>query len=419
MGKEHWAHRITVEKTPGPGQYRIPQNINESPRFTIKNRYKENTVDNTAQFVALPSTLNNKGKYFGPKPDSSSKNPREGKQIPGPEYVPPPFGAKYLNPRKNLHRESYDPRKKPKIESYSQNPFGPAEYNTRNDPSKPSVPQISIGSRYKERSDEANTPSPSDYHSDNEFRVSSPRYSIGQKHERVTREKSPGPGQYLIPSDLCSKPIYIHKKHTHHYYHESTPGPGQYINTKPFGSDSPRIKIKSSYIKSEHSSDTPYYLVPSEFAKKRPVTIGSSRRDDNSKSGLPGPGFYSPVFNEPIRGHTIAKADVEKQRFREFAEPTPGPGHYKPSYYVGKPSSPQYSLRDSYGSFGTKAPDGPGPGYYNNITESRSPRVAIKNRVFPPEKDHATVNASYYVLPSDKGPKISIHIKDKHDLIAE
>jgi len=117
----------------------------------------------------------------------------------------------------------------------------------------------------------------------------------------------------------------------------TTPGPGAYNSIAPDGS--------------------------SKFKKASRTLFGSSQRDANRSTAGPGPGQYTPAFDN-LKSLSPRFGFGTSVRAASARYATPGPGAYDPSSAVANESRPKYSMRIRTGASDKKGAS-PGPGAYS------------------------------------------------------
>ena len=425
MGKEHWAIITHKDTTPGPGAYDVSVPIGKDAlKYTIRKRIPEK-IPETANvpMLKLPDSLSNRAAILPPREIPNSA--REKWQTPGPSYIPEPLGKKPVSARDSIKRQSFDPPKLKVQPSYGQNPFGPAEYNLRIDPTQQWT-QISIGEKPRDRKPGAETPGPDTYSPRMPGKKNFSRScSFGGRKTLPTQGCSPGP-IYKVESDFGKKSYVIHEKAPDAKAKFTAPGPGAY-DLPQFGADVRPISIRGGKYHEKKKDDIPYYSGPSSLDKSKGKTIGrrnvSSLRRKKEIADSPGPGSYSPRYPSSTRSHKIAKPmkfDKKRKEDSEF-DKEPGPDTYYPNYFATKPEPKSWSFKDNCGAESIRVRE-PCPPYYDlkDGIGSNSPRFTFHQRTKNVERLCFTKDAGYYLLPpTNQGPYISIHLKNYHDLAPE
>lgn len=428
MGKETWAREIGYKlRTPGPGQYTVPDSFNDGPKFTIR------PLPPVKEHPPSPGYYDPHKPSSGPKYSigSSREEPR-GSDVPGPSYIPPPFGRLYLNinsPKRGERRVS--PRK-PIHQSYNQSIQGPGAYNLSGVKKKGS-PMVTIGSKVDSKWMYLNNNPGAGEYDVKSPRSGSPSYSFRTGDYPDIINDTPGPGEYSIDNAFKSKrPIYIH---THHFYPEpfNTPGPGKYSVRKQFGSDLPRISIRNSGF--DHKPDpTPGPDYDTRRKLGRNGYIISPKKTDNEileeearimakKSNTPGPAAYDIRRLDLGNGHKLPQhmspdllaKELERSK-QKLDSVTPGPGYYNIEYKHVMPTVPSYTISgDSIEP--TLHNVTPGPDHYKPVREPSSPKWSIRNKRSV-EPTNPTKDAGYYLLPgTNESPSWTIGRKEELNLI--
>ena len=259
------------------------------------------------------------------------------------------------------------------------------------------------------------------------------------------KEKSPGPGEYTIPSkfgnegtritlvarpqettkDIISAPFQdigstigkgpkysLRSRPADLKTQETSPGPN-YLPPS-FGSSSPaHILHKPEHPRSSSSAT----CSPGPAAYKLPDTVSSKKGftlkprifppDEGHPDG-PGPGLYVPKYDSVLpknSGALLGPHDVQEHRAKSTL--SPGPGQYVIPSSLSK-KGPTFHARTVSRAQSTPSP---GPGAYNTAPPAGSgvPKFSIRPRLPTEEMNHNLSKAPYQNLPSTvgSGPKFS------------
>ncbi|EAY11893.1 hypothetical protein TVAG_362730 [Trichomonas vaginalis G3] len=488
MGKEHWALKTIENENPGPGSYNIGSTFGKDAlKYTIRNRYPERKPETSeVPLRAIPDTSTSRKVLLPPHDPNYIPVTHQQWQTPGPEYMPPDMGKKPVSARSTRSRKSLQATTSPRSESrksYSTNPYGPAEYNTRRDLINPHS-QMAIGTRPKEYGLKGESPGPDAYNPQSPSRKNfSKACSFGARNDIIT-PRSCSPGPIYNPNPEMNTRMYKIRERVPMPVEkiDITPSPGNF-DLKPFGSDTKPVTFPKSFqrdIKQEFgNSPAPYYNLPSQFDNPKGMTIGggprepstprsgdtsqissprsarsmrssprtadsSSRRSNGTsrsidfsraqriheryiqrkaEEGTPGPGYYDIKSESSQRSYKMHKPMEILKKYREDDNILPGPGYYNPDYTATKPSTPAFSFKDDCGAVSQRVLE-PAPPFYDVHGKTRtmktSPRFSIGNRTPYKDRDCSTQDAGYYMLPdTNTGPFHSIHLRDRHELVPE
>lgn len=421
MGKETWAHKLGTDEVPGPDTFntRTEPGV-DSPKFTIRPRYPDRSPAQTAPYRALPTTLGDAPKFtMRPKCE-----PRLSETTPGPSYIPPPFGSdlrKTGNSTFGPRGGSVEPKRARLYQSYSQNPFGPAEFDARAVPGSPRAPAYTIAPHCgeswirKNANPGAGTYQPN-FHCG---KRGAPRYSIGQVCNTSYDQGFPGPGRYDVPAPFGSGKKMSVGEIRRRDLRNDVPGPGTYDPDMPLGSDARKATI-GQRRESRTPRGTEYkYKVAREFDYPTGGKTIGVKTSSRAREQTPGPADYYPPSPRSARTHGMGDRNGKREDLPSWITilPNPGPG----AYNVESPrEGPSFTLHEGHGGMESTSAS-PGPKYLpdDSLTHVRSPRFTMRPKVYPPEGECATKNAGYYLLPPKEVTPITIHRKDYTDLIPE
>lgn len=468
MGKEHWALKTLKNENPGPGSYNIASEFGKDAlKYTIRKRIPDKIPETAGvPMLALPSSFDGRKVMLPPHDPDYCPSNREITKMPGPEYMPPGMGKKPVSARSGRRRKSIQSsmtKRNNGVKSYNTNPHGPAEYNTRQDPTKTQTP-ISIGVRPKDYSLRGETPGPDAYSPRQQptRKSFSNACSFGARNDMITpRSFSPGP-IYNPRPEISSKTYRIGQKVPMPVEKiDITPSPGDF-DLPPFGKDTRPTTFSKSFardIKQEFgNSPAPYYNIPSQFDNPKGITItgrrsaspdsygwssrqssarsprtapGSARasgrdsmggygygygdnRDFNKAQRIrerirakaedqtPGPGYYDIKVERSSRSYKMAKPPKFTKTVSLDDGQTPGPGYYNPDYNAAKPGIPSFSFKDECGAVYNRVHE-PDPPFYDvsgkTRTMNQSPRFSIGQRTNLVYNPCFTQDAGYYLLP--------------------
>lgn len=276
--------------SPGPGSYN-PQSPSSSFSFSMKNR-TQNYVSNEPATVSPDNYSPNYKSIETVKSISFSKGQRETENCANANPGPGQYEVSYFNdsPRYKFPTQE---RGKMTVPNYPS----PLEYNISRFADEKGRNGVTIlPKRELARNDEW-VPGPGSY--DAKLPQLFPTFSIGK-----------GKRPNLTPK-------------------MTTPGPGEY---SPKGSSSPGKSIGSGKrppINPESSVPGPGAYEMGSFTNQGPKFSLVARRDKSKKLiGMPGPGQYSPEFNN-VKGKSFsAVMGSAKRKFEEDLRNIPGPGSY-------------------------------------------------------------------------------------------
>jgi len=387
--------------SPGPGSYSVPSDFgNRAPKISIKNKYetKDRTVGSPYQMV--PSTIGTGKKYS----ISSRIDVRTYVETPGPDYVPPQFGAEA--PKCYFHiRNSVGVVKKSDIP-------GPGAYVTEKQFGKDGK-KFSIQNRAFVK-EEGEIPGPGvgkllpDY---SKVLKKPPQTSIGNRYQKNKQaETLPGPADYDIPRRLSTTSSSLHgvsrKPKT-----EISPGPAQYVPPTLFGNNAPKYSIRSKSEMKREIVDPPIQKLPDTFGKGPQISFHTKPISREAPETLPGPDYVPPPFGNGAPKWSLTSRHPPKSSLSS----TPGPAAYDNTIMN---SGRSYTIKGrNYPPPETKSPGGPGPaGYtpeYRRVLPS-TPQTSIQNR-YNEKSDKGGLG--YFDLGSTlKGPKFTIGSKENVEI---
>jgi len=226
----------------------------------------------------------------------------------------------------------------PRKISYSQNPNGPAEYNTSSAPTSPRAPTYKIGSRVNNDWLILNDgPSSASYSPNHDLmHHKPPAYSIAHRPEEREVEASPGPADHPAPSPFGKHALHIRSRPK---ADDTTisPGPAYYSPKKVSQVQAPRYTIRPLYKTVDKSVNPEILPTPRLFDKVKGAYMGNGRsRSIDNSTKTPGPAAYSPNIDDYTKthGHTLqSREPVGHPRHRLYTtRDPPGPGEYSPRY---------------------------------------------------------------------------------------
>lgn len=424
MGKETWARHIGQDSKPGPADYTTSGKTGSfSPSYSIKQKYPEREDVIAQPYVNLPTTVGESPRYTI-RPNTELP---QSFATPGPSYIPPAFGEKYLrrsNGTMQLRSSSVDTNQR-SFQTISYNPNGPAAYDTRYRPNDKRAPAFRIGegkgTSWLQINDSPGAPT---YSPNTEItKPSQPKYTISNINAREVDNSYPGPGEYDTKDTFGKRPLGIRSK-TLLFEPFKTPGPGRYDHQSTIGQGSPRTAIRPLCPLREDNHGVQYRKLNREFDNPKGMTI-SPRTAQIQPFATPGPGQYSPrrSWNKGI-GHTLSPKTGKQQIFGTWLTNSisPGPAEYDSNDKSISTRAPAYSLRDNVGPTFLSKSETPGPDHYTpnkNATMHKSPRYTIRPNCGNDGPESPTKDAGYVTLNQipHAGPAVSIRPKEDLDLI--
>ena len=394
-----FAHKSKKDDNPAPGYYEIPSTFGSVPKIKIRERREEMKKESSVEYISSRSTLTNKGISLGPKKPVFEKKRSKSKQRPTPLYYPPTT-------------------------------FGQA-------------PAFTIASRRSTRSND--NPGPGEY-TPNDAAVSKtiPAFSCGtgKRFEYYTDNIIVPPGQYDIPSTIGKVPgaimrppgkkPFVHKSHPGPIYNipstigancpkytiakaqikekvEDTPGPASYQQLRnPVDPHKVGTLMKGrTKLPESVQCAAPYYDVPQGLEVKK-VSIGH-KPVVSFDNHVPGPGEYSPVIEEKLKGISIGV----KREFTDSTLDVPGPGTYNlrndemPQQSIALPGPIDRSLINV-----NYEKTIPGPGQYTlpDLAEEMTP-VTIGKRIEPNLNNKDNPPPYYSTHSTLGGPSFTIGLR--------
>jgi hypothetical protein len=325
MGKETWARRVGDDQSPSPADYSTRREPGlDSPRYTIKKRYRPREPGTHPQYRLLPTTVGD-APYITCHVQVEPPIPFP---TPGPEFLPPRFADDYLS----RNRATLSPRERiiprvPRYRSYDHDPFGPAAHPHWRRSSDPRSPAYSIAPAIDYKWFPYNdNPSGAAYLPRHPGEHSPPTFTIHQRLEPPPEPPTPGPGEYEISREFVSRPLSVHPRHPE-IAPFSTPGPSDYDVVEPTGLRSRRCAIRPVYSARAREKGAGYPLVPRTFDKPPGITIGPNHWKP-PKNTNPGPQYISDQLE--TRGHSIGPRNGKSPRIIWIPKSdTPGPSHYR------------------------------------------------------------------------------------------
>ena len=376
------------QMSPGPAKYSTTRKAgDDSPKWTIQNRYNLKDDRVSGEYVELESTI-------GKVPTISMHTRHSlGKkdETPGPNYVPQPFGS-------DARKSTVSPR-------YSSKPYeaspGPGKYYPEQ---RPSTARYTIKGRNYMPVATSDSPGPAGYSPNYYSTIRSPRKTIGNRTDPITDKFStPGPSAYQISRDLGGTKPSIHTK-PHDLKQDITPGPSDYSVYDR--SSSPKYSIGHRTDIKEDVNKAPYVNLPSTVGEGPKISL-SSRRVYKNTNDTPGPNYMP----EGI-GHVPPIHVGNRYRARSIDQ-TPGPGQYDiQNTERGRSFTIKHRTNMDFGG-----PQSPGPAAYSpSIKQTRrsvpSPTIGIR---YPEQKPKQS--AGYYLLPQlNRGPQFTIGLRESCDV---
>ena len=285
-----------------------------------------------------------------------------GEPSPGPCYVPPAFGSEGAKPY--IHGVSASHGGKSAVSA------GPGSYNIAGKMGS-SGPKYSIGLRPSDTfANGADTPGPAQY-SAKPVMKSSPRFSIGVRPERKQSEISPGPADYVTPSDFGKGRAYFHTKGVEQRTTEDTPGPAAYVPPLEFGKNAPKLSIahRTPIALSSRVTSGEFVALKSTIGDGPKYTMVSRHPDKSGHEITPGPSLAAPTF-----GSDGPKIAIHGHRSSEISQQTsPGPADFNPTKQFGA-DSPRIVMHQKIGRDWLNVSESPGPAAYSYNPSSLSTR---------------------------------------------
>ena len=374
--------------SPGPARYSVDRNAgDDSPKWSIKNRYDLKDDRVSGEYVGLESTI---GKC-APISMHTKHYQQEGDQTPGPSYLPKPFGS-------DGRKVTVSPRYRAR--NYDASP-GPGQYSPEQ---RPFSARYTIKGRNYMPVGSADSPGPACYSPVANATMRSPRQStIGNRTEPISDKFStPGPSSYNISRDLGGPKASFHTRPKDRAQ-MNTPGPGAYnINDQR---NSPRYSIGNRTQMKEDINNAGYVSLPSSIGEGPKISL-SSRRVYKSTNDTPGPNYM------PQGIGNVPAIHVGNRYQPHQPDQTPGPGQYDYTPERGHSFTIKHRNTGPQGG-----PQSPGPAAYSpNFGQTRrsspSPTIGIR---YPEQKPKES--AGYYMLPPiNRGPKYTIGLRETCDV---
>ena len=373
-------------QTPGPGAYMPPSSFgNDSPRYSIKNRYKDKKTESNGSYQAIPSSVG-----AGPKWTLGVKHKEfEAMKTPGPLYMPPAFGSD--SPKISFHQRRYEKKQ--------ESTPGPLTYE---DPTLKTSPRYTMQHRaYPKNEGESCSPGPGKYHPDYDSVLPSARRTT-IKGRTIDRKVEVTPGPYDVPSDYKPRGISFHGK-GYTPKPDITPGPGKYSTEHQLGSDARKCAIRPRIFQKEQHIDAPYQKLPETFGTGPKQSFRIKPTEKNTES-TPGPLYAPPPF-----GSDMPKVSMHFKPSDSKKETTPGP-----YYYNVDNSSRKFTIKSRAYPPDEGKIDGPGPGKYAPdydfvLPSSMKPSIHGK---LPDKKPQYQGSGFIAAPPLPEGPKFTIGRKD-------
>ena len=323
---------------------------------------------------------------------------RETQPTPGPNYVPPSFGSTSAKP-------SIGNRTKMTGRSIA-NEAGPAAFDTRKNLGA-DAPKYTLKSRPSDTwITETVSPGPAIYKPPSENH--SPRYSIGVKSIVKQIEKTPGPADYVAPSDFGKKGVSIHGTNRNEKPKASSPGPADY--SPAFEGKAPKYTIGHRYERKVDSNGGEYVNFPSTIGNAPKYTL-SPRHDKKEIESTPGPNYAPKSFgSEATKVHISGRYNSNSKK-----NESPGPAEFNLSRNIGS-DSPKYSLSGRNRDI-SEINDSPGPAAYEPRGSTlRKSGYTIGRKTMQKKTEEGP---GYYMIPSTfgSGPKYSIAHRDNSKLV--
>jgi hypothetical protein len=364
---------------PSPAAYSPdkPFGSGASP-IAIHSKVETTEEVNQAPFANIPSSIGT-----GPKATIGEHHEITESVGPGPDYMPPPFGADGKGSRMGVRPPDETPEDIPGPGTYNpKDDFGrqsrggqllgpadrsPYELNSNPgpgtyDPSSTPLPtRITIGSSSPAERPE-DLPGPGTYNPNDDFGVHSRSAQLLGPTDRSPYElnSNPGPGTYDPRTSSVPTKITIGSSSPAERP-EDLPGPGTYNPNDDFGRQSRGGQLLGPTDRSPYelnSNPGPGTYDPSSSPLPTKIAIGSASPAERPED-LPGPGTYNP--NDDFGAHArSAQILGSTERSPYELNSNPGPGTYDPS---SSPLPTRITIGSS--SPAERPEDLPGPGTYN------------------------------------------------------
>lgn len=393
-------------KHPGPDQYVTERKFGaDAIHWTIKGRPKDR-VDETPgpQYQALKSTVGEGPKFsFHGRPQDSKKE-----QSPGPDYMPPAFG-------KGSQASSFHMRKELKQDGPNKDGPGPGAYYIPSSIGAGGKKFTMKARQFPRDGPESAGPGPSAYTPNYQATMPNVRKNtIGsylQARGIDSKNITPGPGEYVVPSSLSQRTSCFHSRRPEEKV-DSSPGPAAYEYQSQIGKAARKCIIHDRIEQKQKYLDVPINAIPSKFGNEGRKSSFHARTPMHKPEATPGPDYVPPSFGSNSTKYSFGnRRDISK---RETSAMTPGPGAYDLGTTIGK--GKKYSMR-SREKAGSAAAVTPGPADYvpdyDKLMKGRASQIG--NRLKEPKSD--TMNAGFNMLPEIKGPMITIGRKDYLDVV--
>jgi hypothetical protein len=407
-GKKNMASLTTVirltkseQETPGPGQYAVPPQFGkEGIHASMAGRRDAPQKIEGAPLQALPSSIGEGPKYtFHGRPQEKDRAP-----TPGPNYVPPRFGAE--GPTSAFHGYV----KQPKSNDGPGVP-GPGQYPiaTTIGAGKNRAWTVKARNFVVEEGSPAG-PGPGKYMPT--FKAVEPDKHVFQYRPRVEPkshgEDTPGPGQYPIKRNLAEGAMAFHGYMAEPKSTLNVPGP-KYDVPSSIGKDVPSYSIRQKCEPpTQHLTKAPYQAIPSTIGETQKWSF-QGRPLERVREPTPGPNYMPPAFGKEGPGSSFhGKIGPNKKK---GAQVDPGPGEYPITGEIGRGKKWTMKARQFPPGENGK-PDGPGPGKYLPNEQNRPGHRSIHGKI--PEPKDKEKRPQYVNIGSTMGdgPKWTIGRKE-------
>lgn len=320
IGSAKKGMKIETGQTPGPGAYEVIQKAVEGPKFSMKGRDLKEHDDGIPGPGYYDQDVNNvNAKDRAPAYKLGTAARIEEKKValnPGPGQYD--TRSKELGPQWGFGSESRSKDLK------AENP-GPGAYDL---PGSLSKNGFSIAGR-KQDTIKDNFPGPGSYDINN--RPKSPIWTLNKSSNplNLSESISPGPGAY-DPKDIQNEsgPVFGTSNRSSLPKNQATPGPGAYsVGDK--ASNSPSYTMSSKiFTKNISNNPGPGQYDPKLYENNPKWSVGKGKKGFDyglNKSSLPGPGLYD-IRKGPLGPHWGFGSSTREQNVKSDV---PGPGQYE------------------------------------------------------------------------------------------
>ncbi|OHT04919.1 hypothetical protein TRFO_27477 [Tritrichomonas foetus] len=385
-----------MRNNPGPADYNIRSKMGEAPKYTIKDRFDIPERPNTAGYLNFPSTVGEGHKFSL----SGRHKELDSFRTPGPEYVPPKFGSDAK--KSTLHIKDNG------VQDDRIHYPGPGAYDHTPRIGNDSL-KYSLRSRMNQN-EPSLSPGPAAYNPNfKATRKASPAATMHIRPNELSKESTPGPGQYEVNRNMGGHRASMHVR-PRGLSVDSNPGPGAYT-PRDNKRTNPRFTIKGRHEEVDHSLNVGYLNIGTRIGEGPKASL-SGRHRELHQTPTPGPTYVPPGIGSDARKNSM---HVRTQEIPDDRIRNPGPGAYDSSPRFGHDSL-KYSLR------GRTAKDygdvSPGPAAYTpnfRATRKTSPAASMHIRPKEPERQQTP---GYLKLPSTfSGPRYTIGNRETLDMM--